>query len=305
MEIALVAEGLEFPEGPVAMADGSVIVTEIKGGRITRVLPDGSKERLADTGGGPNGAAIGPDGALWIANNGGAFSWHEEMGIIVPGPTPPGHEGGSIQRYDFGAGRIETAYESCDGRRLLGPNDLVFDPQGGLWFTDHGCTIADGRRFGALCHAASDGSQISRQRDGLLAPNGVGLSPDGGIVYVADTWLQRLWAFDVAAPGVLAPPVPLGPPGRVVANLPGYQLFDSLAVEAGGTICVATIVNGGITAIAPADGALEHFPFPDPICTNICFGGADMRDAWITASGTGRLYKARWPRPGLRLAFNA
>ncbi|HET9639107.1 MAG TPA: SMP-30/gluconolactonase/LRE family protein [Allosphingosinicella sp.] len=298
MELVLVAEGLDFPEGPVAMADGSVIVAEIKGKRISRVRPDGSKDVLVETGGGPNGLAIGPDGALWIANNGGSFSWHEQMGLTVPGPTPPEHEGGSIQRYDLVGGRLETVHESCDGRRLVGPNDLVFDAAGGLWFTDHGCTTADGRCFGALCYA--DGSGIGRRRDGLIAPNGVGLSPDGGTLYVADTLLQRLWAFDVEAPGELAPPG--FAPGRVVANLPGYQLLDSLAVEADGRVCVATIVNGGITAIE-ADGTLEHFPFPDPICTNICFGGEDMRDAWITASGTGRLYKARWPRPGLRLAF--
>ena len=90
-------------------------------------------------------------------------------------------------------------------------------------------------------------------------------------------------------------------PGRVVANLPDYQLLDSLAVEADGRVCVATIVNGGITAIAP-DGATKHYPVPDPVCTNICFGGEDLRDAWITASGTGKLYRTRWPRPGLKLA---
>jgi gluconolactonase len=300
MELHLVAEGLEFPEGPVAMADGSVIVAEIKGRRITRVRSDGSKEVLAETGGGPNGLAIGPDGALWIADNGGSFSWHDELGLTIPGPTPRGHEGGSIRRFDFASGRIETVCDSIDGRRLVGPNDLVFDAGGGLWFTDHGCTTADGRRYGALCYAAA--GVVTRQRDGLVSPNGVGLSPDGRTVYVADTWLQRLWAFDVESPGMLAPPGLA--PGRVVANLPGYQLLDSLAVEAGGRICVATIVNGGITAIAP-DGSFEHFPVPDPVCTNICFGGEDMRDAWITASGTGRLYKARWPRPGLKLAFNA
>jgi gluconolactonase len=300
MELELVADGLEFLEGPVAMADGSVLVAEIKARRITRVLPDGSKEVLVETGGGPNGLAIGPDGALWIADNGGSFSWHDQMGLIVPGPTPPEHEGGSIQRFDFASGRLETVHDSCDGRPLIGPNDLVFDAEGGLWFTDHGCTTADGRRFGALCYADDRG--ISRQRDGLLAPNGVGLSPDGRTVYVADTWLQRLWAFDVQAPGVLAPSGLA--PGRVVANLPDYQLLDSLAVEADGRVCVATIVNGGITAIA-TDGTAEHFPVPDPVCTNICFGGEDMRDAWITASGTGKLYKTRWPRPGLKLAFNA
>jgi gluconolactonase len=298
----LVTEGLEFPEGPVACSDGTVIVTEIAGQRITRIHPDGGKEVLAETGGGPNGAAIGPDGALWICNNGGAFSYYEMNDLTIPGPTPPEHRGGSIQRYDFASGRLETVYESCDGRPLIGPNDIVFDSDGGFWFTDHGCTTEGGRRFGALLYATADGAGISRQRDELLSPNGVGLSPDGAIVYVADTWLQRLWAFDVEAPGKLAP-APFPAPGRVVANLPGYQLLDSLAVEADGRVCVATIVNGGISAIEP-DGAVEHFPFPDLICTNICFGGADMRDAWITASGTGRLYKTRWPRPGLRLAFN-
>ena len=93
-------------------------------------------------------------------------------------------------------------------------------------------------------------------------------------------------------------------PGRVVASLPGYQLLDSLAVEADGRVCVATLINGGITACVPY-GEMEHVPVPDLMVTNIVFGGADMRDAWITASGTGRLYRTRWPRPGLKLAFNA
>jgi gluconolactonase len=302
MEIELVAEGFEFPEGPIAMADGSVILTEIKGQRLTRVTPDGRKETLVEVPGGPNGAAIGPDGAIWITNNGGSFVWLDNQGLTIPGPTPPTHTGGSIQRYDLAAGKLETVYEACDGKRLIGPNDLVFDKDGGFWFTDHGCSTPEGRKYGALYYAKADGSHISRQRDHIISPNGVGLSPDERTVYAADTQLGRLWAFDVAEPGVLAP----GPgfaPGRVVCNLPGYQLLDSLAVEASGKVCVATIINGGITAFDP-DGTTEHYPFPDLVCTNICFGGADMRDAWVTASSTGKLYKARWPRPGLRLAFN-
>ena len=302
IDITLVTDGLLFPEGPVACADGSVIVAEIQGRRITRVRPDGAKHVLIETGGGPNGLAIGPDGALWICNNGGSFSYHDQGGFTVPGPTPSDHKDGSIQRFDFSTGRLDTIYEACDGRPLIGPNDIVFDKEGGFWFTDHGCTIDGGRRFGALLYATADGNSIARHRDELVSPNGVGLSPDDSAVYVADTWLQRLWAFDVEAPGRLAP-APFPAPGRIVANLPGYQLLDSLAVEAGGRVCVATIVNGGISAIE-TDGSVEHHPFPDLICTNICFGGADMRDAWITCSGTGRLYRARWPRPGLKLAFN-
>jgi gluconolactonase len=118
---------------------------------------------------------------------------------------------------------------------------------------------------------------------------------------VADTYLNRLWAVDMTEPGRLALP-PRYLPGRIVCNLPGHQPLDSLAVEAGGKICVATLFNGGITIFDP-DGSNEHLPVPDLFCTNICFGGPDMRDAWITASLTGKLYKTRWPRPGLRLNF--
>ncbi|THD63681.1 SMP-30/gluconolactonase/LRE family protein [Phenylobacterium sp.] len=303
MDIELVCEGLEFPEGPIAMADGSIVLTEIKAGRLTRVTPDGRKETVVETGGGPNGAAIGPDGAIWITNNGGVFTWLDVNGLTIPGPTAASHIGGSLQRYELASGKLETVYEACDGRRLIGPNDLVFDRQGGVWFTDHGCATPEGRKYGGIYYAKTDGSHISRQRDHLIAPNGIGLSPDETVVYAADTQLGRLWAFDVAEPGVLAP----GPgfaPGRVICNLPDYQLLDSLAVEAGGKVCVATIINGGITAFDPG-GGVEHHAFPDLICTNICFGGADLRDAWVTASSTGKLYKARWPRPGLKLNFNA
>ena len=303
MDIELVAEGFRFPEGPIAMADGSVVLTEIAAGRLTRVHADGRKETLVETGGGPNGAAIGPDGAIYITNNGGSFEWIEQAGLLIPGPTPPTHTGGSIQRYDIASGELTTLYDSCEGKRLVGPNDLVFDRQGGFWFTDHGCSTPEGRKFGALYYALPDGSRITRLREHFVSPNGVGLSPDESVVYMADTSLGRLWAFDISAPGELAEGPPFQP-GRVVCNLPGYQLLDSLAVEAGGKVCVATIINGGITVFDP-DGSTEHYPFPDLLCTNLCFGGEDMQTAWVTASGTGKLYKARWPRPGLKLNFNA
>jgi gluconolactonase len=303
VDIELVAEGLRFPEGPIAMNDGSVILTEIEGGVLTRVSPSGETTTVARTGGGPNGAAVGPDGALYVTNNGGSFQFMKVNGLNIPGPTPPEHTGGAIQRVDITTGKVETLYDACEGRRLIGPNDLVFDAHGGFWFTDHGCGTPEGRKFGALYHAKADGSKISRARDHIISPNGVGLSPDGKVVYVADTQTGRLWAFDVVAAGELAPPEGFIP-GRVICTLPGYQFLDSLAVEAGGKVCVATIFNGGITAFDP-DGSTEHFAFPDLVTTNICFGGADMRDAWVTCSSTGKLFKTRWPRPGLKLNHNA
>ncbi|CAN7220838.1 SMP-30/gluconolactonase/LRE family protein [Phenylobacterium sp. LjRoot219] len=290
MEMAVVCEGLEFPEGPVAMADGSVIVVEVKAQRLTRVFPDGRKEVVVETGGGPNGAAVGPDGAIWIANNGGAFFY------------PDQYQGGSIQRYDLTSGELTTVYEACDGVRLITPNDLVFDRQGGLWFSDHGRSTDEARLYGALYYARPDGSRISRQRRRLQSPNGVGLSPDETVVYLADTETGRLWALDVVEPGVLTPQE-RHLPGRLVAGLPGLQALDSLAVEASGKVCAATIGDSGITVFDP-DGTTELVRAPDLMTTNICFGGPDMRDAWITGSMSGRLYKARWPRPGLKLNFN-
>ena len=302
-DMILAAEGLLFPEGPVVMADGSVVLVEIKRATLSRVRPNGAVEVLAELGGGPNGAAVGPEGAIYVCNNGGRFTWIDYEGLTVPGLPPPEHRGGSIQRVVPGTGKVETLYDCCDGRRLLAPNDLVFDRAGGFWFTDHGTASADGLQYGAICYAASDGSAIRRVGH-LPTPNGIGLSPDGRVLYVADTGSGRIWACDVVAPGELGPGLLPGLPGRVVASLPGYQLVDSLAVEADGRVCVGTLFNGGISVCIP-DGEVEHVLLPDPLVTNIAFGGGDMRDAWITASGTGRLYRTRWPRPGLELSYQA
>lgn len=304
MEMQLVTEGLRFPEGPIAMADGSVVLVEIRGQALTRVYPDGRKEVIAELGGGPNGAAVGPDGAVYVCNNGG-FEWIDRPdGITAPHGKPHDYKSGSIQRVDLKTGKVSTLYAECDGRPLRGPNDIVFDKTGGFWFSDLGKSDGDVMQMGHLLYAKPDGSMIKRVREGMVSPNGVGLSPDEKTVYVAETHTSRVWALDIAAPGELAVSDDRWSPGKVLGPLPGYQLLDSLAVEAGGKVCVATLVNGGISVFDP-NGGVEHIDFPDPITTNICFGGPDMKDAWITCSGTGKLYKVRWPRPGLKLNFNA
>ena len=304
----VLADGLRFPEGPVAMADGSVIVTELIGKKLTRVSPTGEKTTVAELDGSPNGCAVGPDGALYVTNSGG-FA-HQELGpfLIPQGPhhetQPADYLGGRIQRVDPATGDVTDLYTECDGNTLKGPNDLVFDSTGGFWFTDHGKRRPRDEDRGGLYYAAADGSSIREVQFPLDGPNGVGLSPDGSVVYYAETHTGRLWALDLAGPGQPAE----GAAPRLVAGLPGHQLFDSLAVQADGAVCVATIINGGVSVITPG-GDVTHVAPPgelfDPVVTNIAFGGADRKTAFITLSATGRLVACDWPTAGLELAFDA
>lgn len=297
-----ITDGLEFPEGPIAMADGSVIVVEIKGGRLIRVRPDGTKEVAAELGGGPNGAAIGPDGQCYVCNNGG-FDWlTDDDGYMRPTGRYSGYKGGSIQRVDLETGGVETLYNECDGVTLKGPNDIVFDEHGGFWFTDHGKSYGRLMDRGAVYYAKADGSTISEVVFPMITPNGCGLSPDGKTLYASETETGRLWSFPITAPGEIAKdpwPSPCG--GRFVGGPQGYQRFDSMAVEADGNICVASLVYGGISVFSPAGELVEFHEAPEGYCTNICFGGPDLRKAYITLSGTGRLVEVDWPRAGLPL----
>jgi gluconolactonase len=289
-QFEVVAEGLGFPEGPVVMPDGSVIVVEMMGARVTRCWAGGRKEVVAEPGGGPNGAQLGPDGAIYVCNNGGGWSGN--------------YDGGRIERLDLTTGKVERIYERCGEHGLGAPNDLVFDETGGLWFTDFGRT--EERRSGksGLYWCRPDGSEIREAHFGGMSYNGVGLSPDGRTVYVAATFSGRLFSFALEAPGKLAPGVGRwGSPETLVAGPGGEVYFDSLAVTASGTVCVAALF-GGIASITPG-GDTTFFPMPDGAVTNIAFGGPDLRDAYITFSESGRLVKMRWPEPGLKLNYGA
>ena len=300
-EVRILATGLGFPEGPVVMPDGSVILTEIRNGRCSRVTPDGQVSLFSAAGGGPNGLAVGPDGARYLCNNGG--SRYVEGVSMGPGPHPD-YKHGAIQRLDRATGAATTLYTECDGQKLSAPNDLVFDKDGGFYFTDLGKRYARHRDHGGLYYARPDGSKITSLAYPMLSPNGCGLSPDGKTLYVADTEGARLWAFDVEGPGVVRKPKGHAPHGgRVVAGLPGRARFDSLAVMASGNIAVATLTTGMITEIS-ADGAIvREVKMPDVYPTNICFGGPDMRTAYITLSDSGRLAVMQWPEPGLKLNY--
>ncbi|MBV9994576.1 MAG: SMP-30/gluconolactonase/LRE family protein [Caulobacteraceae bacterium] len=290
----VLAEGLAFPEGPVALSDGSVILVEIKAGRLTRVSADGKKTVVCETGGGPNGAAIGPDGGLYVCNNGG-----------FPRSATP-----AIQRVDIDTGRCETLYAECAGEPLAGPNDLVFDETGHFWFTDF--------RGDAIYYAAPDGSRIERMIKDCSGPNGVGLSPDGRTLYWAQTYTRQLLRRRLSEPGKLTPSLGHSlmavlshgslDTDVLVVGLPGARELDSLAVDASGAVCVGSLIEGGITVFDPENRSETLWTLPPPLAdravTNICFGGPDLRTAYLTCSETGRLVACDWPRPGLKLRYS-
>lgn len=287
----IVGAGLRFPEGPVALGDGSVLVVEIEGGALTRVRPDGGHEVVADCGGGPNGAAFGPDGAVYVCNDGG-MAFATDADIRYPSALAATNDGGCLQRVDLATGTAEVVFTHCDGERIGSTNDIVFDETGSCYFVD--------TTRGALYYADPIGGWIKRVMAGLDFPNGMGQSPDGSRLYVSETYSGRVLAWDVAEPGALSN-------GWVLhASAEGHG-WDGLAVDGAGNVCVANLARSGITVIAP-DGAIRRhlrLPHTDPFVTNLCFGGPDGRTAYICSSGLGVLYTTRWPWPGLRLHFAA
>lgn len=301
MNLEIIAEGLLFPEGPVILPDGDVLVVEVGRGTLTRVSADGATAVVAETGGGPNGAALAPDGSVIVCNNGG-LEFRTVGRLTYTAGRSSAYLEGSIQRVDLATGRVESLYRECRGRALQAPNDLVFDAAGGFWFTDHGHSYGRLQDRTGVYYAAPDGSQIREVIFPLEGPNGVGLSPAGDVLYVAETMTGRLWAFDLEGPGRLAPTPrgPLGHHGRLVVGLPGVSLFDSLAVDAAGHVAVATLVDGpGITEISPSGEVVRRWSLPDPLPTNVAFDTSDPAWAYVTLSATGRLARFRWPRSGL------
>ncbi len=303
-DFTIVARGLRFPEGPVAMPDGSVILVEIAAGAITRVWPDGTKTTVAQPGGGPNGLAMGPDGKLYCCNNGGFNYITHPSGLLIPHGQADDYSCGRIERIDIETGAVEVLYKDGDfGCILRGPNDIVFDAHGGFWFTDHGKTRPRERDVTGIFYAKADGSHLEEVIFPSENPNGVGLSPDGKTLYAAETYTCRLMAFDVIAPGKVDQAGGLGGAGRPLYRPAGYKFFDSLGVEENGNICVATIGESGISVISPMGELVAFVATPDPFTTNICWGGDDLKTAYITLSGTGQLVAMPWPRAGLKLQY--
>ncbi len=332
MEMRFVAEGLDFPGGPLVLPDGDVMVAEIGGGTLVRVGRDGSRSVLAEVGGAPTGAAWGPDGAIYLCNNGAPKMVRERLpdGRTAyrppePGELPPGI-GGQVQRVTLD-GTVSTVHQACDGRALMAPTGLVFDRHGNFYFSDGGRYDGPVRNpgvsteskhlsvlrmagamarqaAGSIYYASPDGRMIREVLHPLISPSGVALSPDETTLYVAEAGTGRLWAFQVPAPGQLGKRRCLGvAPGARPLN---FSWCEGLTVDAEANVLTATVVNGGVTTFSSQGHQVEHVSTGDPFTTSMCFGAADRRTLYVTLGGSGRLiaYEA-WPTRGHQPNFSS
>lgn len=286
----VLATGFRFPEGPSVGRDGQVYVCELAGRRVSRAAPDGTTEVFADLGGSPNGSAFGPDGHLYVANGGGRWAAEASTG----GKEGPADSPGLVQRV-APDGTFSTLVAEIDGVPLNSPNDLCFDPEGGLWFTDprwpdeHG-----GVPPGTICYTNLEGQAV-RAHTGLIFPNGLGVTDDGATLIVAESTTYLLHAFPILGPGRLGSP-------REFADLGEGALPDGLCFDRDGRVLCAGHGAAAVFVFPPEGGTLEErVVLGDKDVTNLCFGGPDMTTLYITESDSGRLVTLEWDTPGMVL----
>jgi gluconolactonase len=295
----VLASNLGFPEGPLALADGSVLVCDVHGGLVRRVV-DGQSSVLADLGGAPNGLALGPDGWLYVANNGGAMRWKQQDGLLISeGFLETGFDA-RIERIDLETGRTERVLDKVDGRALQAIDDLVFGSDGGFWFTDLGRDGERGRSYGGVYWSSLDGKDRREAAYPLAAgANGIGLSPDGRTLYATEYAAGRLWAWSVDGPGRLRHDADHAHGGRLIWQAPDALLLDSLAITAAGNVVIATQPSGVFSVISPEGVLLSTIETPEHFPTNLCFDPTDPHIAYATFSNTGCLARVEWDEPGL------
>ncbi|MEB4212152.1 SMP-30/gluconolactonase/LRE family protein [Mycobacterium sp. 94-17] len=293
----LLAEGLAFPESPVPCDDGSVMVSEIAAGRITRVGSDGTTRTIAHTGGGPNGVARLAEDRLVVCQNGGSRfgigPWPYDLEGCVQlfrpvgpprHPIPPAVQ---VVDHDGSVSTLATQFTTRSGEAapLVRPSDVCVDGHGGFYLTDAGTVRGRSRSVTGLLYGTTGGG-LREIVYPLEMPNGVALSPDGAVLYVAETRTRRIWEFELIAPGVVGrakglATVPSGGP----LNVGGA---DGVCVDGDGRVLVATLGTGGVTVFSATGEPLGAIPADDPLTTNVALS-TDGETMLMTLASSGRL----------------
>jgi gluconolactonase len=298
---ALVTSGLQYPRSPIWTEQGLLVVVEAARGTLSAIAPSGEIRVLAELGGTPMAAAVGPDERIYVCNNGGV-AWSEVDGLALPGGQADTYTGGRIQRVDPFTGDVEVLYDEVDGIRLRAPHDLVFDQDGGFWFVDIGHIRPRQRDRGGLYYAQADGSAIREVVYPLDAPGGVALDPDGDTLYVTESQQGRVYQWALSGPGQVAGHFAAHHPGQLLADPENGPIFGSVAVDRLGNLCVATMRTGGVTVVT-TDGIHRFEPLDDPLVTSVAFGGPNYETLFAAYSGQGVIVARPWDIRGLRPSY--
>jgi gluconolactonase len=279
------ALAIVFTEGPAADAEGNVYYTEITGNRIIKYTPGGDWSEFRRPSRRANGLAFDAQGRL-LACEGGA-------------------EGGGRQvtRTDMSNGEVKVLADNYEGKKLNSPNDIVVSRDGRIYFTDPRYGSQDGRELDTedVYMIDTDGSltRVLTKPD-ITKPNGIGISPDGMTLYVADTVADpreaRVMAFDLAEDGTPSK-------GRKHYSFGAGRGIDGMAIDTAGNIYGAAGNNNnppenlaGVYVISPEGELIGRIPIPEDSVTNCTFGGKDLRTLYVTAGK--HLYQIRTKNAG-------
>jgi gluconolactonase len=265
-KIELIKEGFDGTEGPLALADGSLIFTETTANRITRIGPDGTTSTYLDNSNGSNGLGFGAGGALYAVQ-----VREPRVGIVAP------------------ADKARTLADQWDGLPFGRPNDLVVGRNGNVYFTDSGAP--PGARPAQHAHAVAKpavyripaSGKLERVAADIERPNGIQLSPDEKTLYVANTQGEHVLAYDVAPDGTVGK-------RRDFARLAGWSKGDNgwssgadgLAVDGAGRLYVAS--NAGIEVFGPRGDALGVIALPKKP-QNLAFSGPGKHTLYVVGRG--------------------
>ena len=269
-EITVVVSGYDSPEGPAFDRNGNLHFVNWSSSSIVCVTPDGVAGEFFNTGGIPAGLAFHRDGSLYVADEG-----DDIHGILR-----------------IAGGQATILANSYDGEALNGANDLVFDRNGVLYFSDPWRSSLE-HPIGGFYRLYPAGT-LERIDQGLAFPNGVALNPAEDAVYLAETYRNRILRYPIGSDGRIGP-------REEFSQLPGDHGPDGMAFDEAGNLYVAHYGGGKVAVFSPAGELTEEIRIPGAHVTNVAFGGPDRKTLYVTDVQTASVYRTRVDIPGLAL----
>ena len=274
-----IATGLSFPEGPAYDGKGNLYVsncnadyvTLLRGGESSVAFRRSETEFTFEK---TNGMAFFEDGSLFACDLGRKAIIRIEVGGAAHG-------------------RMEIYADKFEDTGFRGPNDLAFDPHGNLYFTDPSGSSAESP-VGCVYLVERGNRNVTKVAESMGFPNGIAFSADAKTVYIAESSFWRILKADVLPDGTLTKPEPF-------VQLEKDNTPDGIAFDVAGNLYIANYEPGRVTIIDPAGTITGHIPLPGSQCTNVEFGGKDLKTLWITLADPGDVWEVENDIPGLPL----